>query len=235
MTWINYILICIILLGASRAEAGFVTDWNLGVLVRAGNVDTQNSVFEDVENPFSNSHFLDVLSSTAAASYEFSWDESGGNFNIGTDFAVAAVPGISRRVSVGGSISFFSPHPLLIGGVSAANYDLTGDPMSISTIALVGIPGGEELAAEIATYSTSIDGPRSGRLLADIEPLMVPANEIYTFAYATILDTSSNVMMPNLASGTGTVSINVTVLPEPMTAALLAAVITPLLRRRRSR
>lgn len=219
-----------------QAHAGFIEDWEIGVLIDPGNADPENAAFRDPVSPFIDSHLLELLGSTASASYDFSWGPTGGVFDISADLQLAALPGVNRRMTAGGFIYINSPVPLLISGMSQLDYDLPADPMMTSTA--VGVSRSdppETLGGGLDSYSTAINGPQAGILTIDFEDVFIPPNENFFLHYSFRLSTNADVPAPSIATGVGSAHFEITAVPEPSTVFLGLAIATPFVLRRPKR
>lgn len=209
---------------AKPVEAGFIQDWSLTTSINPGNADIESARFSEPVNPFFDSHTVSVLGSTSTTTYDFVWGPAGGMFDITASIQLAAVHGVDRRAMTAGYIYLNSPVPLLISGASEFEYNLTRDPMrAYSGLGISRLDPPQDIAGELVSYSTAINGPQVGVLNVDFADVLIPPNETYTMLYSYIIDADSGVSGSALASGMGTAHFEVTAIPEPTTLWLLAS------------
>ncbi|HPF39688.1 MAG TPA: hypothetical protein P5081_09570 [Phycisphaerae bacterium] len=224
---LTFALVLITTASAYPAMAGFIQDWTLSVGVIPGNIDGEVSRFRDPVSPFFAEHSVTAAGLESSASYQFWWNANGGTFHANTELEIPAIPGVDRRATARAFIYINSPVPLLISGMSEFEYNLTRDPMrAYLGLGISRLDPPQDIAGELVSYSTAINGPQVGVLNVDFADVLIPPNETYTMLYSFIIDADSGVSGSALATGIGTAHFDVNAIPEPTTACLgvLAAV-----------
>jgi len=226
-----------LLLFTHVTHAGFIEDWDLTIVFSPDEAPITSVRFADPVSPFENSHFIDLLGSSASASYDFQWDGTGGTFDIATSMSIQATPTMDRRMTTGGFIFINSPVPLLISAATSFDYNVTSSPMFVSHGAVI-VPSdsSESLAGDFMSYSSTVSGPQAGSFSVDFEDVLIPANETIRLRYSFVIDTDDDVPISTIATGVGSAHFEIVAVPEPSAALLVMVAVTPvLLRRRRSR
>lgn len=216
------ILAMILLVGAIPARAGSIEDWRLRVVVNRddSNPPSQDSIFDQVLQPFHASQLVDFLGSMASSQYDFEWDSGGGTFDISASLDLAGTnTGIATAVSSG--FIFIRPSvPLIVSGAGSLDYNLTADPMFSSIgIAVSRVSPFMELGGDSESYNT-IGGVQSGSFAISMNDVFLPANDLYAIGFDIRVRALASTA-GSRATATGSVNFEITALPEPATLWLL--------------
>jgi hypothetical protein len=216
----------VVLMVTSRSSGDLsVENWDLASVV----IDPITSVgdsFQIVENPFVESHSVSIGLSTASASYDFSWSDAGGNFQIdGSQRAHDSSNGFLRSDSTG-HVIFGASQDLLFTVDAEYSYNLpTGSLAAALIVAVVDNVTFDELLAH--SFLETFPGTGVFEVHDQID---LPAGREYRVFYHMRIDAFENTGA--IGTGDGFVHFTLQSVPEPTTLGfgLLGSVI--LLRRR---
>jgi hypothetical protein len=217
--------------GGARAETVSVTQWLMAVDVFADAANNAAAFFGVVTNPLVDSHQVSVLNSSAAASYDFWWDDTGAHFRVDGSQAAQGAPYLTAGSS--GSPIRFTPLVDMVATYSGSySYDLAaGDREAKFDFSLGRLNPSISLASHHFSALTIIGDPPQGTwTYSGSVPL--EANVPHVFSYNMRLNSFTG-SPTSLSFGSGFIQLDLVPVPEPsLASALLIGAALP---RRRSR
>jgi hypothetical protein len=179
------------------------------------------AAFQEVSNPFVDSHGVALGSSTCSASYNFTWNGQLGTFSIlSSQHAEGGTPYGSHTASSG--FIWLTPSvDLLFDLEGAFDYNLPADfMMATLAFSIADHVDNEEIFGGGDSAETFPGQPSSGTLLLE-GSVVIPAGHTSELYYVMMLDTFSGTQ-GYMATGEGGLTFSLTAVPEPAALLLLA-------------
>lgn len=214
--WLAILLL--VCASTAHGEAFDIEDWNLAIGATWNWPHTVGHSFNDVSNPFADSHQVSLWESSSAASYDFAWWDAQGSFLIESVQEAEGVATSSLFTSASGFIWLTPAEDLNLSVEGAWTYDLPRDYM-LATLVFAVYHSTENITlfSRGLNADTPLYGSASGTLAFDGE-VTIPANETWIIQYKMRLETDAGTQ-GYMATGDG--FIHFTLTPEPAAALLL--------------
>lgn len=219
--------------GHAKAQIA-ISDWflNMGVQDLSAGGEQHFVASEVVQNPYQANHSVSQGIASAITSYDFSWSGDNASFRIDATHVDPDLGGARYVTSSTGNIIFTTTANTRVNLNGLFEYNLPVSAIDLRvSVAIFDAHSFQNFLSDVHLVDTfTHPGPAVGTIVADNTGLL-PAGRDYRLNYIIRIEAFGN--SGAIATADGYLHLTLEPVPEPGTAALLAAA-SPLMRRMRS-